>query len=250
MAKSRLPDDGEPQLGPVKLPAGKRTESGTDEPLLWATTDPLPGVGAVWSALSDAHADTGLVPFALAGLEAKGKLRPWDTDEFYIPYGVAEIDRLDAAGVLAPHWWVDGPPEWELEPFPGLAPAEDRQLPQDQIQEALGALRPARLGLAAASRPADVLPLIGWSGTDRFPESSPIAAVLRSWEDRFGARLLRVGFAEILLLVRRPPHSLEAARWVAAEHVAFASECGLGLTTVSDLAATLVDAPTWSFWWD
>jgi hypothetical protein len=250
MTEGRLPDDGELQLGSVRLPAGRQIESGTDDPLVWATLQPVPDVGSVWSALSDAHQETGLVPFARAGLEEEGKLRPWDNGEFYIPFGLNEIDRLDAAEVLAPSWWADGPAEWGLEPFPGLAPAEDRPLAHDRLREALGALPPARLALAVASRPADVLPLIGWEASDRFPDSPPIAAVLRSWEDRFGARLLQVGFARLVLLVRRPPHSLETARWIAAEHIAFADECGLGLTTVSDLATTLVDAPTWSFWWD
>jgi hypothetical protein len=43
-----------------------------------------------------------------------------------------------------------------------------------------------------------VLPLIGWDGAaNHWEDALVIAAVLRSWEDRFGARLLRVGFAEI-----------------------------------------------------
>lgn len=45
-----------------------------------------------------------------------------------------------------------------------------------------------------------VLPLIGWTASDQFADALPVAAVLRSWEDRFGARLLEVGFAEIRLL--------------------------------------------------
>src|SRR5215469_17486737 len=52
--------------------------------------------------------------------------------------------------------------------------------------------------------------------------ASELAAVLRSWEDRFGVRLLEVGFADIRLLVSRPPQTLEAAQPIAAEHFAFA----------------------------
>jgi hypothetical protein len=90
--------------------------------------------------------------------------------------------------------------------FPGLAPAADQRLAAWEIAQALGSLRPARVGLAAAARPADVLPLIGWDGAvNRWENALPIAAVLRSWEERFGARLQRVGFAEIQLLADRPP---------------------------------------------
>ena len=75
--------------------------------------------------------------------------------------------------------------------------------------------------------------------------------MLRSWEDRFGARLLDIGFAEIRLLVDRPPRSLEAAQRIAAEHFAFCDECGgQGLRDISSIAVSLVNAPIWTFWWD
>jgi hypothetical protein len=82
--------------------------------------------------------------------------------------------------------------------------------------------------------------------------SLEVATVLRSWEARFGARLLRIGSdATLQVLVERPPRSLDAARRVAAEHWAFADECaGLGLRDVESIAATIVNAPIWAFWWD
>jgi hypothetical protein len=115
----------------------------------------------------------------------------------------------------------------------------------------LDSLLPARIGLVAADRPADVLPQIGWTGvTNRYPTALPVAAVLRSWEERFGARLLDVGFAKIRVLVERPPRSLNAANRVAAEHYVLADESGEGLRSISTIAASLVDAPIWALWWD
>lgn len=85
--------------------------------------------------------------------------------------------------------------------FPGLAPAGRQALTAGEIDRALRKLRPARIGLAAAGRPADVLPLIGWEGNANWRGGAlPVASVLRSWEDRFGARLLRIGFAQISLI--------------------------------------------------
>jgi hypothetical protein len=50
--------------------------------------------------------------------------------------------------------------------------------------------------------------------------------------------------------VEQRPHTLEHARQVAAEHLAFA-ECHQGSGhTVAELGAVLVDAPIWSLWWD
>jgi hypothetical protein len=75
-----------------------------------------------------------------------------------------------------------------------------------------------------------------------------VGAVLRSFEDRFGATLLKLGpGAEMRLLVERPPRVLEHAARIAAEHSAFCDECaGQGLRTVPAIAG----APIWTFWWD
>ncbi len=76
--------------------------------------------------------------------------------------------------------------------------------------------------------------------------------MLRSWEDRFGARLLTIGpGAEIQLLVDRPPRTREAAEQIAVEHCVFCDECaGQGLGSVPEVAAAILDAPIWTFWWD
>jgi uncharacterized protein DUF4253 len=68
--------------------------------------------------------------------------------------------------------------------------------------------RNARIGLVPASRPADILQRLGWDGACNHRTSLEIAAVLRSWEDRYGARLLEVGFADIRLFVGRLPQTL------------------------------------------
>lgn len=261
-----LPDDGELRLGPVMLPAGGRVlaEQGEGEPVAWATIQALPDAGRVWSALSDAQAVTGLVPVLLAmepaevpgGLAFDGLCAT--------PDDVTELDHLDAGDVLR-QLWDDSlePEEYDDRPpaarqsapfgrqFPGLAPAEDGKLPMARLHEALGSLAPARLMLIPATRPADVLPLVGWTPSDWPGRTLPTAAVLRSWEARFGARLLGMDPNRIWLLVERPPRDSAAALRLAAEHFAFCDECGgQGLRYVSTIAASLVDAPIWTFWWD
>jgi uncharacterized protein DUF4253 len=186
--------------------------------------------------------------------------------------------ELDGGEVLAAMWSVrvgsDGeeqhypeladsrtPFTWQ---FPGLAAAQSHGLDWDQLQLELSVLPPARLGLVVARRPADVLAIVGWLTFDGYLEHaslpqdsiSPaawIGAVLRSWEDRFGARLLNVGpGAELRLLVSRPPADQEAALRVAAEHYAFANECdGCGsVSSVANITASILGAPIWQFWWD
>jgi len=273
MAKTGVPDAGELRLGRIALPAGKQVIAnyGSGAPVAWATVSKVPGAGRAWSALSDAHQETGLVPFLLSGLHGGSTERPWDLGEFGDIEDVTLIDQLDPERLLREQWDGETHEEGIAEEdededfrdylqekvgpfgrqFPGLAPAEDRQLSSEVLQDVLGALPDARIGLTPAARPADVLPLIGWEGAVNSTTSLPIAAVLRSWEDRFGARLLDIGFAEIRLLVSRPPRTIGAAQRIAAEHVVFCDECGgQGLTEVSTIAASLLESPVWTFWWD
>lgn len=69
--------------------------------------------------------------------------------------------------------------------------------------------------------------------------------------DGISARLLDVGYADIRLLVERPPRTLADAERVAAEHYVFADECGgQGPRDIRSIAVGLVLAPIWAFWWD
>jgi hypothetical protein len=116
--------------------------------------------------------------------------------------------------------------EWRL-PFtlewPGLAPPQYAPLTLAERDHALDVLPriraanrempEARAGLVAADRAADLLAVIGWGGlADRGEPVLPLTAVLRSREDRFGARLIDVGYGDLRLFVERPPRTLEAAQ--------------------------------------
>jgi hypothetical protein len=272
MTVADVPEDGELQIGSVSLPTGRRIRSnnGWGEPVAWATTEPVPNAGRVWVALSEAHAQSGLVPLLLAGIGGD-PARPWDTQEFRDPDDVTELDDLDAAELLREDWLSktiecdeEGQEyededfakaiEDEIAPFsrrqfPGLAQAEDHQLSADQLDRVLSVLGSVRIGLVPAGRPADALPMLGWN--DAFVTAMPHAAVLRSWEDRFGARLLRVRHAEISVLAQRPPRTPESAQHLAAEHWAFCNEFGgTGLRDVPRITASLMSSPIWTFWWD
>ncbi len=59
-----------------------------------------------------------------------------------------------------------------------------------------------------------------------------------------------MGFADIRLLVSRPPRALETALPIAAEQVAFSDEAHGGLRCVDEIARAIVGNPFWDFWWD
>jgi hypothetical protein len=271
-------------VGSVRLPPGKRVSAfyGTPEPVAWTTDEPESDAGRVWLALENIAAETGLRPLLHVVDESPDGL---PANYFFVqPCAVSDLDSLDVLSLLTQGWesglmvgaelidraalgiedWMGEDDRDETarrhypfgEKFPGLAPETEGALTARQSLNALDSLGPAYVSLVAASRPADILPIVGWSATDLYETPLPIAAVLRSWEDRFGARLVRIGpSADLRVLVERPPRTLEAATAIAAEHVAF---CGAyidpqsenAMTTVSEIAPRLVDAPMWGFWWD
>jgi hypothetical protein len=268
MTSSTVPPDGPLRLGSVQLPAGRQISAFESEPLLWATVDPVPDAGRAWFALRRLRDQTGLIPILLAGLSKEEPGRPWDTDELDEPIDPRDVDALDAATVLATCWadTLEAPDEASLDPeqaraiapfsarFPGLAPeSRDRPVTAAEASELLGLVGDVRIGMVPADRAADVLAVIGFIGTaSRYGTPAEVTCVLRSWEERFGAVLLEVGFAGIRLLVQRPPRTRHAALALAAEHFALCDECG-GLnaqTEVSDIADILLDAPAWTLAWD
>jgi hypothetical protein len=75
----------------------------------------------------------------------------------------------------------------------------------------------------------------GWHGAAIILDSSaPLALVLRSWEERFGARLMHLGFDTMALLVERPVPDADEALSVGAEHFALCTD----------------NMTSWWFWWD
>jgi hypothetical protein len=257
-----LPDVGPALVGPVPLPAGRRHfAEDSDEPVAWVTEEPMADSGLAWLALSALHAQTGLVPVLLRAVQLPHREGP-PAFGFDRPPDAALLDQMAAGDVLAA-MWADrlGDPDFAAnrapfgEEFPGLAPAETERLAAAELHQAVSALSSLYLGLVSARRPADVLAAVGWSaaewdepGTSR-AQSLQIGAVLRSWEARFGARLLQIGGeAHLRVLVERPPRASDQAQLLAAEHYAFAVELDQGAgDTVSSIAASLAGRPIWTF---
>jgi hypothetical protein len=202
--------------------------------VLWAADEPLNDAEMTWRRLVDAFPRTGLWPVILQSLHGYPD-RPWDKGEFDGPEQ-ADLRTADPHAVLADLWSMVIPLDEEdedqhLEPFgsrfPGLAPATDRAVPGRALDHAFKSFGAARLGLVPVTRPADIVAVLGWQGAINHQEPGDLrrwSVVLRSWEDRFGAMLVALGFDTMLLVAQRPPTDLSQALLVAAEHYAFCSD--------------------------
>src|SRR3954468_4367531 len=226
-------------------------------PRYWLSDGPAPP--GLWPRLRAQHTATGLWPLLLGGLDGPDDPRPWAEGEVF-PAGMTSPADHDAATVLA-GWWAQNAADDEpaLTPFgrqwPGLSdavrPEEDPDAVADAYaEEALD--QRLRLGLAAATRGADALTVTGWNGpANHAYDTAVISAVVRSWEERFGARVVAVGFGTLALSVAAPPTTEEQALRVAAEHAAFCPDLvRQGAESLEAYAATILDRPTWWFWWD
>ena len=221
------PAPGPLQLSSVSLGPGRPVrvqEPGADAPaVLWVTDHAVPAPVSAWWRLVEQFPDTGLWPVLLQGLY-DGSGRPWNGE--FDPSTESDVDALDPHDVLADGWhgslvpinnpWAAG--TGPLAPFgplfPGLAPCGPAV---DDAGIALPAGVEARIGLVSCRRPADAIALVGWLGAINVRTPGEVSAVLRTWEDRFGAYLVGLGFATITLLVTRPPVDDDEAVHVAAE---------------------------------
>ncbi|HKS45131.1 MAG TPA: DUF4253 domain-containing protein [Amycolatopsis sp.] len=251
-----------------------RTRSGLDLPAgrwhgpLWASDEPLSEPGRYRDCVAEfgrsrALSGHGLWPvliphdprFAAAGED-------WLDDRSRLAPALAEIEAVDIAETLA-RWWdpfccTGG--VGCLRPyganFPGLARKSvlrvDPHAEAGNTGSILARRGAYRLGLVPVDRPADIPAVLGWTGMIKSTEQvAAISAVLRSWEDRFGATLIVLGFDELELSIAAPPRNQGRALVLAAEHRSFSVRSFSGQPgNLREYAGGLVHRRHWRFSWD
>jgi hypothetical protein len=106
-----------------------------------------------------------------------------------------------------------------------------------------------RLVLVPASRSSDAVALLGLDVEAPLPL---VCALLRSWEDRYGARVAGVFGRELHVSVARPPVETSHTQLLALEHVLSTADNIVDdpPTPFPEYAASLAGRTHWSFWWD
>ncbi|MFE6848273.1 DUF4253 domain-containing protein [Streptomyces sp. NPDC057686] len=253
----------------LSLPPGSLVTDTNDgpwsEPLLWVAD----GVAApgTWAEYLPAR-DVGLQPVLLQ--DESGIAEWWDGE--LDPGMMSDPGDHHAEGVLKDYWEFaaseteeneDGEDAGEtIAPFistwPGLAPGRTAADPAvtaaDVARGLIGhSLKSPRLALVPVGRAADIPAAIGWSGPVNYENDvARLCAVLRSWEDRFGAQVVALSYARLDMSVAAPPQTLDEALAVAAEHFAFCPDnVWQGYESIRLYAEeALVGNPHWTFWWD
>jgi hypothetical protein len=228
--------------------------------ILRVSDTPLDDPGLYRRLLLDAPT-SGRCPVLLAEAALVSVRKAWDPAP-----ALADLARRNARAVLAERYPAGcvyhprclapfgGTFPGLAPPTPGLALLRSAEVVENAVEEADAAGDPL-LALAPVSRPADVPAAVGWLGTagSRQPwdDVAALSAVLRSWEDRFGALLVRMGRATLELAVAAPPWERSECLAIAAEHFAFCDDTyGGNPGTLRDYANLLRGSTRWSFWWD
>ncbi|MEV1045127.1 DUF4253 domain-containing protein [Streptomyces sp. NPDC049916] len=261
----------------LDLPPGSLVDATLDgtwhEPLLWYADGPA--APADWTALGAAGRRLGLLPVLVSGGARDQWPEAWDL----CPDATSYPGDHDPDEVLAGYWSDyaadevadDGPAaaadeeEDEDDLWPGLAPvpAQAARVGADEAAAGLVGVLTAdpdgwpggtRMALVPARRSADIPAAIGWSGPmNHEGDVARLCAVLRSWEERYDARVVVLGFDTLLVSVGRPPTTPEEARALAAEHYAFCPD-NIDQSPPYDLDVyaqkALLNQEAWSFWWD
>ncbi|MBK3575611.1 DUF4253 domain-containing protein [Streptomyces sp. MBT65] len=251
-------------------------EGPSDEPLLWRADGPA-GPGD-YDTLQVARRTAGLLPVLVDVGGDQGGLADWQL----MPDEVSYPGDHDAEEVLEEFWEecaadelfgeqaTDAEEDETISPYgpewPGLAPATSTERESavdpdaraaeiaDSLTESGSWLKEPRLALVPARRSADIPAAIGWSGAVNYEgDVARLCAVLRSWEDRFGIRVVALTFDQLVLSVAAPPTTQAEAEAVAAEHFAFCPDNitqGHHETLRAYAQQEVLNQQVWSFWWD
>ncbi|GLW69641.1 hypothetical protein Kpho02_19400 [Kitasatospora phosalacinea] len=256
---------------PDGLPPGHLESWGTVD--VWLSNELPQDIEHLWRLLLDQSHATGLFPL-LCWPDSQGQ-----------PHDLAGVDAIRLESKLAadfleyrrqrlPFWSQPMPMEmpedvepWPHDPgppfvsWPGLAPSSpvtaDSSIPTQTAARTVAGLvdthwyglNECRLALVPAQRGADIPAVLGWKA------DAPIellCALLRSWEERFGAQVVAMFGSELHVAVAWPPRSADQAELLALEHVLSTADNIVDdpPTPFPDYAGRLVNRTHWWFGWD
>jgi hypothetical protein len=123
---------------------------------------------------------------------------------------------------------------------------------QSLYETTSGRLKPAlTIGLVRLGHPSELFVRLGWGDWNGCPAPALHAALHRHWGDAFGAEPVALSADVVECMVSRPPESQAQALALAVEQAAYCSDIvEQGVGSVGQLAATVLKAPVWYFWWD
>jgi hypothetical protein len=195
---------------------------------------------------------TGLYPVILGGGD-HAAAPDWEDDE--------ELDPVrtiaDSRAIDAPAWFEEqvrrAEPDEFLE-FEGQwpeGPVEPAELTAHTDILRKKPLPEVSIALLRLDAPWEAFAHLGWGAWNECPEPEVHCALHRYWGEQWGAQVVSITHDVVECAVSRPPQTREDALRLAREQYIYCRDIvEQGTETVPALAASLLGAPFWFFWWD
>ena len=112
-------------------------------------------------------------------------------------------------------------------------------------------LKEIPIGLIPTKISWEVPAYLKFGGWNANPYPAEHVAMMKYWHERYGAELVGMGNDLIEMHIPSPPMNKEQAVALAKEQYYYCDDIVLqGTQTIHNLGATVINAPTWYFWWD
>lgn len=181
------------------------------------------------------------------------------------PVGVQSVEDILAAARRLDHpasllqsiqeryaQYGDAPPEADIGEWPAdasLMGAGGLTVPIDILSG-----RPFErvyIAILPTQDPTEAPAYLRWGGWNECPSPEHHVAAFRSWRDRYGVVPVAMAGDVLNLHAVSRPASREEALGLAREQYAYCTDIvDQGVTTLSNLAAVLMNGDWWYFWWD
>jgi hypothetical protein len=213
----------------------------------------VPGSEAL-AKLAELAAAGGGFPVILGDAEKCERMQ----ETFEMNDGRTVEQAIDAARKIDPaNWFVErqasDPEYYDLEEgdWPQGDPGPAHSLTSHRDVLTGEPFAEVNIGVIAAAEAWMVPCHLRIGGWNECPSAEEHAAIFKYWGDKFGATVACIADDVIEMTVTRPPSTRDEALELAKEQYLYCADIvDQGTESVEALAAALVNAEFWFFWWD
>lgn len=234
------------------------------EPKLWFSNPvgdvlrvdvPLQNAFPTWLTLRDEVAQTGRWPIMVGGAKSRAMLHEERFDPLNTKENLESARALDAHQILRERFddavSLEEEDEddaydldFDLSSLEGVNEDQEWVSTFESEENITLALLPSLNGWEAPSH-------FGYGNWNDYPPVAEHVAILRHWQDAYGAELMVLTSDVVELSLPEPVRDPEVAKQAAIEWFAYSPDnVDQGVGSIRDLANALMGAWVWSSWWD